>query len=164
MKQIRSDVVQRDQDKPPFREPGVRDLEVVFIENPVAVKKDIQVDDPGTPLLFADSTHPVFDGKEELQQFSRGHRSLDRRDPVDEPVLIPLPHRLRTIEGGTLNLAISRVQADRLEGPAAVGQFIAEVRADSDIRQQGSKSFATEGTEITEITKRMKSEKTDCFL
>jgi len=126
--------------------PGMGDLEAFFFQNPVPVKEKIQIDDPGTPWLLPDSSHPFFDGKEKFHELLGAHRGLYRRDSVDEPLLILLAHRFRAVKTGTPNRAVPGIRTDGLYGPTAISQLVAQVRTNSDIGQQVSKSFAPENT------------------
>ncbi len=107
--------------------PRVGDLQIFLPNDPVTVKKEIQIDDPRPPPLPPNSSHFIFNGLEETEKLPWIQGRLHASHGIYKPVLILRPHGFGAIERGNGDNLIALLRPDFADREAAILKHIPEV-------------------------------------
>src|SRR6185503_2190678 len=86
MHKERIEFTQRHEDKPSMVHARMRYHEIWFVDNPLPVEQDVQIDGSGARSVFLISAKRAFDFLENIQEAFRRDLRLELHDAVQEPV------------------------------------------------------------------------------
>src|SRR5512137_234276 len=100
MNHLSADLSERGEDKSAQVHEGVRDLQVRFVYDVRAVQQQIQINDPGPPLLRPDSPHAGLNREKTLQKLTGRDLHTQAQHAIHKPVLVFNPYGARQIPAG----------------------------------------------------------------
>jgi hypothetical protein len=106
-------LLERDENKLSFREAGVGNVEIAFVENECAVEKDVEVERAWAISNAGGSiaAEVSFDVEKGVEESSGGKSGLERNHGIDEARLLGKPHRLCGVKGRAADDAADGVEA-----------------------------------------------------
>jgi len=131
MNKIRRDIRQRDEDEGALVQARVRDDQPGRVQDQVAVKEDIHVNQARAPADGRRATQFLFDAFQVCQQRRRFQARFGFNDHVEEGRLVGEAPGRRLVNGGRLKNDDGRRQSS--DGRAQVGGAVAEIGAEGEV-------------------------------
>ena len=110
---------------------GVGDLEVVFTDDEIVGREDVDIDDPRTEAFSAYAPEPSLEPQQEIEESSWFDVGVETGDGVDEFGLVDEVHRRGLDRRGDVHDRIDEVP-DTAHGAVDVGVAVVEIGAEAD--------------------------------